>query len=155
MGRSADTLSGGREGGLLSRVEYTMPVFRNKYRYQLIAPIVGTHVYQTPSLKKGAKKCYEELRSLDNLESTHFTVLNIDTYETYQFQINEMRGGRGGGAGDVTQTISSLREELTRVTQRLDRLEGVTTSGGAGGPPPPRRPEPQPGETEVSSCLIQ
>lgn len=66
-----------------------MPLYQNKYKYQLVYPVIGTRVYQTTSLKKGAKKCYEELKSLENINTSYFTVLNIDTYETYKFQIDD------------------------------------------------------------------
>lgn len=65
-----------------------MSSFHNKYKYQLIYPIVGTRVYQTTSFKKGAVKCYNELKSLNNINSSYFTILNLDTYETYKFKIN-------------------------------------------------------------------
>jgi hypothetical protein len=105
-----------------------MPVYQNKYKYQLIHPIVGTRVYQTTSLKRGAKKCYEELKSLNNINSPSFTVLNVDTYETFKFRIDstKVNGALAGsnGAKSIDQEgIDELRKTIGDLHARVKKLE--------------------------------
>jgi hypothetical protein len=116
-----------------------MPVHHNKCKYQLIHPVVGTRVYQTTSLKKGAKKCYEELKSLNNIDAAQFSVLNVDTYETYHFQIDDSHKLSGGGAslGLELNQIQSAIESIDSRLQKLEKLNGIDddkrVTGAAGG----------------------
>ena len=64
-----------------------MPIFHSKHKYQLIHPVVGTKAYYTTTLMKGAKQCFEELKTL-NINATQFSVLDHETYEVYKFEID-------------------------------------------------------------------
>lgn len=107
-----------------------MSLYRNKYKYQLIHPVVGTRAYQTTSLKKGAKKCYEELKSLDNISSLHFTILNIDTYETYKFKINHANINKiqTGGDGELVKKVNSIQDAVNKLNSRVRKLEDGSTN---------------------------
>lgn len=59
-------------------------------RYQLIEPYVGTKVYESSSLTKGAGKCYNELKQSGKMVGGHFTVMDIESYQKFTF-------GIGGG----------------------------------------------------------
>ena len=61
----------------------------NNTRYQLIKPIVSDKMYETSSLKKASKKCFEEIKSLKIIGLETFTIKNINSNETYTFQIHE------------------------------------------------------------------
>ena len=114
-----------------------MPVYRNKYKYQLVHPVVGTCAYQTTSLKKGAKKCYEELKALDNINASHFTVLNVDTYETYKFEIDSKsqlannsnlnnintNTNMNTQTNNITLKIDILQETINKIDRRVEKLE--------------------------------
>lgn len=59
-----------------------------QYRFQLISPVIGEKIYQTNSIKKGIKKCYEELKSVGIKDHKEFCVMDTVSYETYKFAIN-------------------------------------------------------------------
>lgn len=110
-------------------------MYRNKYKYQLIHPIVGTRAYQTNSFKKGAKKCYEELKSLDNINTTQFTVLNLDTFQTYKFQIDthkinkqqhdqELEYKNEQNKSEINK-IESIQNTLNNLDSRITKLENL------------------------------
>jgi hypothetical protein len=71
-----------------------------RQRYQLISPVVGNKIYQTSTAKKGAKKCYHELKGYGPIRDTEFSVLNLDSYETYKFKIDKLYSQRGGNDGE-------------------------------------------------------
>lgn len=103
-----------------------MPVYRNKYKYQLIHPIVGTRLYQTTSLKKGAQKCYDELKSFNNINARQFSIINADTYETYQFQIdNFSHSTQSGGNNNKQTTDKDIQSTIALFDNRLKKLEEV------------------------------
>ena len=115
-----------------------MQVYKTKYKYQLIYPIVGNKLYQATSLKGGAKRCYDELKQLDNIESDYFTVMNVDTFETFKFKIHprkknilkysnfnknvnlNMVGGVGSGEALI---VEELDRKIDDVIRRVDQLE--------------------------------
>ena len=98
-----------------------MPIYRNKYKYQLIYPVVGTCAYQSTSLKKGAKKCYEELKSLSNINTPYFTVLNLDTYETYKFQIDAENFSKINN-DNLHDTVNNLSSRVQKLEQSLEAI---------------------------------
>lgn len=106
-----------------------MSLYRNKYKYQLIHPVVGTRAYQTTSLKKGARKCYEELKSLNNINTSQFTILNIDTYKIYKFQIDATNinktqyGGNSKDKGDIIKKIDLIEDAVNKLNSRVQKLE--------------------------------
>lgn len=57
-------------------------------RYQLIKPIISDKIYETQSLMKGAKKCYNEVKNARLPNAKTFTMKDIDTHENYIFKIN-------------------------------------------------------------------
>lgn len=105
-----------------------MNIYHNKYKYQLIHPVVGTRIYQTRSLKKGAKKCYEELKSFNNINSPYFTVLNVDTFEIYKFKIDATNTKAQGVNGKLNDTefikkIDRIQETISGLILRIQKLE--------------------------------
>ncbi|AYV81260.1 MAG: hypothetical protein Harvfovirus23_12 [Harvfovirus sp.] len=86
------------------------------YKYQLVHPIVGTKIYQSKSFNSAAKKCYCELKA-SRIDSSYFTILNIDTSKTYQFEID--RGARAEGSMDMI--IASIKD----LNVRVERLENA------------------------------
>ena len=94
----------------------------NTHRYQLIAPVHGDKIYQTTSLNKGAKKCFEELKGCGKNNFNSFTVMNLDNYETYKFAI----GGRHlqHGGGDESGNINSnLVHDSNVVQQQVHQIK--------------------------------
>ena len=61
----------------------------NYNQYQLIEPILSNKTYQTTSLKKASKKCFDEIKNLkiNNLET--FKIKNLNTNEIFVFKINQ------------------------------------------------------------------
>jgi len=102
----------------------SVSIYRDGYKYQLIHPIVGTRVYKTNSLNKGAKKCYEELKSLNNINSEYFTILNIDTYQTFKFKINKQQLV-GGGHNNNNNNNNNINMYLSNLDARISRLEDI------------------------------
>ena len=98
-----------------------MPIYRNKYKYQLIYPVVGTCAYQSTSLKKGAKKCYEELKSLSNINTPYFTVLNLDTYETYKFQLDAENFSKINN-DNLQDTVNNLSSRVQKLEHSLEAI---------------------------------
>ncbi|AYV84228.1 MAG: hypothetical protein Hyperionvirus20_6 [Hyperionvirus sp.] len=97
---------------------------RNKY--QLIHPIVGTKVYQSKSVGAGAKKCYQELKSFNYINSGYFGVLNVDTGETYQFQINRRKVGveRKIVEEGKNEWVGVMMGKIEGLEMRVQKLEG-------------------------------
>ena len=60
-------------------------------RYQLTKPFVGDKVYEA-SLKKGAKKCYNDVKKEKIPYINSFTIREIDTGKTYTYQIHRNAG---------------------------------------------------------------
>jgi hypothetical protein len=95
-----------------------MSVYRSKCKYQLIYPVVGTRAYLSLSPEKGAKKCYEELKSLNNVDAQYFTVLNIDTYETYKFKIDSDKSQKTNN-DNIQQTINNLNIRVQKLESKV------------------------------------
>lgn len=62
--------------------------YATKNRYQLISPILSNKIYTASTLKGGARKCYQCLKSL-NRNYEYFTIMDIDSMEKYDFKINK------------------------------------------------------------------
>lgn len=106
-----------------------MSIYRDKCKYQLIHPIVGTRVYRTNSLKKGAKKCYNELKSLNNINTLTFTILNVETYETFQFKINTkniekecINSIKKCDELKIKTTNTELIDKINKMQESIDKL---------------------------------
>lgn len=65
-------------------------------RYQLTKPFVGDKVYEA-SLKKGAKKCYNDVKKEKIPYINSFTIREIDTGKTYTYQIHNPHIPQRGG----------------------------------------------------------
>lgn len=59
-----------------------------QYRFQLISPVVGEKIYQTNSIKKGVRKCYDEFKCIGINNHKEFCVMDTISYETYKFSVN-------------------------------------------------------------------
>lgn len=87
-------------------------------RYQLIEPYVGQKVYESSSLKKGAKKCYDELK-ISGKKTSHFTIMDIESYQKYTFGIGSIGGGTDGTKKSMT---NGKIDELEMRIQRLEKM---------------------------------
>lgn len=88
-----------------------------KNRYQLIKPFSGSKVHQTSSLKKGAKKCYDELKTTPHYYSANsFTVIDLDSYKTYDFLIhhNNKIGGNPFGLNNIEEQKDNIPEQTNQ-----------------------------------------
>lgn len=84
--------------------------------YQLISPIVSNNIYKTSRMMKGAKKCYEELKSHNIKDLETFSIKNRDTNETLTFKIHKQHGG---GNDDK---IDKLDERLKLLELKVELL---------------------------------
>lgn len=91
------------------------------HRYQLILPVTSNKIYQTNSLKKGAAKCYEELKSYGPIESNEFVILDIDTYHKYSYAITKQQGG--AKETKETKDIKDVKETKVDIGTRVASLE--------------------------------
>lgn len=58
------------------------------YRYQLTYPIEGNKIYKSRSLKKVARKCYDEIKNLSDIkEKQIFCITNLDKKLEYKFTL--------------------------------------------------------------------
>lgn len=57
-------------------------------RYKLIKPVISHKIHETTSIKKGSKKCYNELLELKIEGVNTFTVLDVDSQKMFTFKIN-------------------------------------------------------------------
>jgi len=87
-----------------------------KFKFRLVHPIIGTNIYQTSSVHKGVKKCYSELKLLDNLDISYFSVQNIDTNETYTYKVNNKRH-------EIINTIKHIQNDINNINARIDSIE--------------------------------
>ena len=85
-------------------------------RFQLIKPFIGEKVYETSSLKKGAKKCYQEFKQSQNNKTNEFSVLNIDTHETYRYKVNH---NQDGGNLPNDKKIIELEKRISALEQKF------------------------------------
>jgi len=85
-------------------------------RYQLIKPYLGINIYESHSLKGGAKKCYNELKTSPFSKSIDFEIRNLDNMEIYKFKVkqNNMIGGNL-----INPDISM---ELKLINNKLDMI---------------------------------
>lgn len=61
------------------------------YRYQLTYPIEGNKIYKSRSLKKVAKKCYDEIKNLSDIkEKQVFCITNLDEKLEYKFTLEKV-----------------------------------------------------------------
>lgn len=58
-------------------------------RYQLIEPIISNKIYDTTSLKRASKRCFNEVKNLKYNNLTTFTIQNLDSNETFTFKIHK------------------------------------------------------------------
>jgi len=128
-------------------------------RYQLIKPIISDKIYETSSLIKGAKKCYNEVKSAKIGGAKTFTVRDIDSQQTYIFKIhnpyipaNQLTLGGGGvvslpmgnvvplnnvvqrgGDDDTESQINAVKDDLKKLEDRVTALEAKGTVSGPAG----------------------
>lgn len=102
-------------------------------RYQLIKPFLSDKIYETSTLNKGAKKCYNEVKSSKIIGATEFSVRDIDSYEIFKFKIHHpyfpMQSG-GNPEQKQEQQIEGVAEiplanddKLKNMDDRITRLE--------------------------------
>jgi hypothetical protein len=95
-------------------------------RFQLISPIVGDKIYQTSSIKRGAKKCFEELKGCGKNDFNEFTIMNLDNFETYKFGINNKSSQLGG---DPTKAQQASKEPAVQLEDdKIPKLEKAIVS---------------------------
>jgi len=73
-------------------------------RYQLIRPIISNKIYESSSMIKSAKKCYQEVKNAKIVGATTFTIKDIDSHKTFTFQIHN-KNMQYGGEGEVAPTV--------------------------------------------------
>jgi len=79
-------------------------------KFQLIKPFVSDRIYQTSSMNKAAKKCYQEVKEANLTNIDTFTMLNVDTKEKYVYQIH---GCFRGKASKTSVEITSPKTKLS------------------------------------------
>jgi len=96
----------------------------NKHRYQLIKPFTSDKVYETTDLKRGAKKCYEELKTKQEInDAREFAIMNIDTYEVFRFTIiKPQTGGEIPLVEEEHPADLHSESQLDRIERKLDQL---------------------------------
>lgn len=57
-------------------------------RYQLIKPLISDKIYETSSMIRGAKKCYNEIKLAKIAGINTFAIRDIDSRQTYEFKIH-------------------------------------------------------------------
>lgn len=114
-------------------------------RYQLVHPIIGGKIYETKSERKGAKKCYDEIKHQIGIGT--FSVKNIDTGKINTYKVHKkykhriMTGGDGEDQDTnpaavpadpdqstiptVQPTIQSTVRPNVPISKMLERLESL------------------------------
>lgn len=89
-------------------------MYKERKRYQLVYPYDGKKVYETSSLNKGAKRCYEELKKTSHYQAADkFTIMDIDNFKKYEFAIKKPVHQMGGNnnqhiGGDTNEVAAPL-----------------------------------------------
>lgn len=104
-----------------------MSVYKNRSKYQLISPIVGTKIYQTSSPEKGARHCYDELKLISGVNALDFTMMNIDTFETYKYGIAD-KTNLGHVVDDHLPVLENVhgadfKTKLLKLEDRVGKIE--------------------------------
>jgi hypothetical protein len=94
-------------------------------RYQLTKPFLSDKVYESSSVLKSAKKCYQEVKKakLPNIKT--FTIKDIDSNKSFIFQIHHpymQKGGEGEETKDVVNPVLVQDQQTApvNVTQHIE-----------------------------------
>jgi hypothetical protein len=100
-------------------------------RYRLIKPFVSNKIYETRSLKKGAKKCYEEVKMANNPDITSFTLMDIDTRQEFIGQIHHQYPIITGGNPPIVtkeEHPETMQEPVGMLESAIKQLNsGIST----------------------------
>jgi hypothetical protein len=101
-----------------------------KSKYQLIYPIIGNNLYFASSLKSGARKCFNDLKELDSVNSDYFTIINVDTLETFKFRISNTnpRNELAAINDTIHQNVSAINDsnKSTSLLDLNDKINNLT-----------------------------
>ena len=106
-------------------------------RYQLTKPFVGDKVYEA-SLKKGAKKCYNDVKKEKIPYINSFTIREIDTGKTYTYQIHNPLVPQRGGDGEPVppeqavappeQAVAPPEQAVAPQPVKSDKLDEISSN---------------------------
>jgi hypothetical protein len=96
-------------------------------RYRIISPMTTDNIYESGSMFKCAKKCYNELK-LNKINIDQFTIQDIDTSETFTFAINKKHSQsvHVGGSIETSRDIekyNDLNKYLKSIDYRINVIE--------------------------------
>lgn len=106
-------------------------MYKQTRRYKLVNPYSSEKVYETSSLTKGAKKCYEELKGSPYYYGCNkFTIMDIDDFKKYDFGINNKNVAQQGGyltqpahSGGYNFNKPFDEEKQDNLEEKLDELK--------------------------------
>lgn len=99
--------------------------YKKQNKYQLVYPVKGTKIYQSNSLNKGARKCFNDLKLLENFDSPFFKIINIDTGEAYLFKINKKaNNSKNNGIIDLDLSKNS-QESVQSIKYNNDNFNDI------------------------------
>jgi hypothetical protein len=94
-------------------------------RYKLVTPYSSEKVYETSSLTKGAKKCYDELKGSPYYYGCNkFIIMDIDDFKKYDFGINTKNASQRGG-----YNFNKPVDEPTNLDDKSNELKREVPNG--------------------------
>jgi hypothetical protein len=90
-------------------------------RYRLIKPFLSDKIYETKSLTKATKKCYNEIKLANITGITNFSIMDIDSKQIFAGKIKDqyvLRGGEGGPDEQGIDTKDAVPSEPIQKTSR-------------------------------------